>query len=169
MRFAESSQIWCAMRSPWGEPCDALVAAAPLQLSWLRGAAGRRGGRGPAFTRFHDAFTRCHDRGSVTAEFATVIPAVVLVLGCCLGSVQVVGQHIRLIDAAADAARAMARGDGVERAASLTQQAVNGASFDWEQRGEFVCARLGAPSAFGPFALFGLTADASSCALAGGL
>ncbi len=109
------------------------------------------------------------DTGSVTAEFATVIPAVMLVLACCLGAVQVVGQQVRLTDAAADAARALARGDGADRAADLARQSVGGASLTTEQRGEFVCARLSVPSAFGPFAAFGLTVKAGSCALAGGL
>lgn len=114
-------------------------------------------------SRFH------RDDGSVTAEFAAVIPAVMLVLGCCLGAVQVVGQQVRLTDAAADAARSLARGDGAERAAGLVRRSVGGVSFRTEWRGEFVCARLSAPSAFGPFAAFGLTVAAGSCALAGGL
>lgn len=109
------------------------------------------------------------DDGSVTAEFAAVIPAVVLVLGCCLGAVQVVGQQVRLTDAAADAARALARGDGADRAAGIVERSVRGASLSAERRGEFVCARLSVPSAFGPFAAFGLTVAAGSCALAGGL
>jgi hypothetical protein len=108
------------------------------------------------------------EEGSVTAEFAVVLPAVVLVLGCCLGAVQVVGQQVRLTDAAADAARSLARGDDAARAAGLVGRAVAGASFSSELLGEFVCARLAAPGAFGPFAGFGLTVEARSCALAGG-
>jgi len=104
----------------------------------------------------------------VTAEFATVLPAVMIVLGCCLGAIQVVGQQVRLTDAAADAARALGRGDGVDRAAGLVRRSVGDVGFDTERRGEFVCARLSAPAAFGPFAAFGLTVAARSCALAGG-
>lgn len=98
-----------------------------------------------------------------------MIPAVVLVLGCCLGAVQVVGQQVRLTDAAADAARSLARGDGADQAGSLVRRLVGDASFTIERRGEFVCAHLRAPGAFGPFAGFGLSVAASSCALAGGL
>lgn len=127
------------MRSPWGD-----------RRPRVTGRAGR-------------------DAGSVTAEFAVVIPAVMLVLACCLGAVQVVGQQVRLTDAAADAARALARGEGADRAAALARRAVGGASLGSERRGEFVCARLSAPSAFGPFAAVGLTVSARSCALAGGL
>ena len=109
------------------------------------------------------------DRGSVTAEFATVVPAVLLVLAICLGALQVVGQQVRLTDAAADAARSLARGDSVGRAAGLVQQAVQGASMTPERRGEFVCVNLSAPSSFAAFAAFGLTLRAGSCALGGGL
>ncbi|MDJ0347996.1 TadE family type IV pilus minor pilin [Cryobacterium sp. PH29-G1] len=106
------------------------------------------------------------DRGSTTAEFATALPAVVLVLACCLGAVQVVGVQVRLTDAAATAARALARGDTAGRAAGLVSQAVAGASLASEQRGEFVCARVAAAALPGIFA--GLTLEARSCALAGG-
>ncbi|TFC81785.1 pilus assembly protein [Cryobacterium cheniae] len=109
------------------------------------------------------------DRGSVTAEFATVVPAVLLVLACCLGALQVVGQQVRLTDAAADAARSLSRGDSVDRAAGLVRQAVRGASMTPERRGEFVCVNLSVPSSFGAFAAFGLTLRAGSCALGGGL
>lgn len=107
--------------------------------------------------------------GSVTAEFATVLPAVVLVLGCCLGAVAMVGQQVRLADSAADAARSLARGDDPARAAMLAARAGTGVDLVSERRGEFTCAILRAPSAVGPFAAFGLTVEASSCALAGGL
>jgi len=109
------------------------------------------------------------DTGSVTAEFALVIPAVVLVLGCCLGAIQVVGQQVRMTDAAAGAARALGRGESSDHAAALANGAVPGVALSAESRGEFVCATLSAPSGIGPFALVGLTVTAVSCAPAGGL
>lgn len=109
------------------------------------------------------------ERGSVTAELATVMPAVVLILGCCLGAVQLVGQQVRLTDAAADTARALARGDSASHVTALAEQSVSGATYSVERRGEFVCARLGAPAGDGPIAVFGLRAEAFSCALSGGL
>ena len=105
-------------------------------------------------------------RGSTTAEFATALPAVVLVLACCLGAVQVVGVHVRLTDAAASAARALARGDTAARATGLVLQSVPGASLASQRRGDFICARVTAHSLPGIFA--GLTLEARSCALAGG-
>ncbi|MBB5642297.1 TadE family type IV pilus minor pilin [Cryobacterium roopkundense] len=105
----------------------------------------------------------------MTAELATVLPAVVLVLGCCLGAVQVIGQQVRLTDAAADAARALARGDSTERVAALVAAQVPGAHVSAHPNGEFLCATVQAASGFGPFSAWGLRLEASSCALAGGL
>ena len=101
------------------------------------------------------------ERGSVTAEFAAVIPAVLLVLLLCLGGVQVSGQQVRLADAAAQAARSLARGDGLVHATALARQLVGGASVSADQRGDAVCARLSAPGALG------ITVTAASCALGG--
>ena len=143
------------MRSPWG---NRLQSGRP---------DGGRGSRGHP-CRLPRRHPRPSDCGSVTAEFATVVPAVLLVLACCLGALQVVGQQVRLTDAAADAARSLSRGDTVDRAAGLVRQAVKGASMTPERRGEFVCVNLRAPSSFGAFAAFGLTLRAGSCALGGG-
>ena len=143
------------MRSPWGN-----------RLQSGRSDDGR-GSRGHP-CRLPRRHPRPSDCGSVTAEFATVVPAVLLVLACCLGALQVVGQQVRLTDAAADAARSLSRGDTVDRAAGLVRQAVKGASMTPERRGEFVCVNLRAPSSFGAFAAFGLTLRAGSCALGGG-
>ena len=75
--------------------------------------------------------------------------------------------QVRLTDAAASAARALARGDSPGRAAGLVQSAVSGASLSSERRGEFVCARVAAQGLPGIFV--GLILEAHSCALAGGL
>lgn len=109
------------------------------------------------------------DSGSVTAEFAVALPAVVLVLACCLGAVQVVAQQVRMTDAAADAARSLARGDDPARAARLVRHSLGSAELQTHRSGEFLCAQVTAPSAFAPFAVLGLTLEARSCALAGGL
>jgi len=58
-------------------------------------------------------FVRCaaQEEGSASAELAVVLPAVVVVLALCLGSVAASAQYVRLVDAAADSARSSARGD----------------------------------------------------------
>lgn len=95
-----------------------------------------------------------------------MLPAVLVVLACCLGAVQVVGQQVRMTDAAADVARLLARGDDAGPASGLLAAVAPGTALTEERQGEFVCARLSAPSAFAPFAAAGLTLAARSCALA---
>lgn len=110
---------------------------------------------------------RAHERGSVTAEFAAVMPAVVLVFAACMAGVQVAGQQVRLQDAAADAARVTARGEGAGSAAARAGHLVAGSSLSLSSDGDLICVHLTAPAApFGPLA--GLEIGASSCALGGG-
>ena len=112
---------------------------------------------------------REQDSGSVVAEFAVALPAVVLVLGLCLGAVQVASQQVRLTDAAADAARTLARGDAAAVAEARVRRLSGGAQMSTSTRGEFICVELAAPAGLGPASLVGLRVRASGCALAGGL
>jgi hypothetical protein len=50
-------------------------------------------------------------RGMVTAEFAVVLPAVVLVLALSLGALGLAWDQIRCVDAASSGVRAASRGD----------------------------------------------------------
>ena len=93
------------------------------------------------------------ERGSVTAEFAAVVPAVVLVLAASLTCMQLSSQQLRLQDAAAITARALARGD--------TAPSLPGASLTTTTQGDLVCARL-AMTAEPPFFV---ALAAQSCAL----
>ena len=102
------------------------------------------------------------ERGSVTAEFAAVMPAVILLLACCLAGLQTVGQQLRLQDAAADVSRSVARGGGTAEAGRV------GAAVSVTHDGDLVCARLSARSRSPAGVLLGLTLSASSCALGGG-
>ena len=106
------------------------------------------------------------ERGSVTAEFATVVPAIVLVLACCLASVQIAGQQVRLHHAAAEAARSLARDDSA--AAARAVAAAPGARLSRSVSGDLVCATVSARSTSPVGTVFGLTLVARSCALAGG-
>ncbi|WP_349903354.1 TadE family type IV pilus minor pilin [Parafrigoribacterium humi] len=106
------------------------------------------------------------ERGSVTAEFATVIPAVLLVLACCLGGVQLVSQQLRLQDAAAAASRILSRGEGAGTAYARAAQLVRGAHLERTDRGGMVCVRLATSGPAGIFAA--VRVEAASCALAAG-
>lgn len=104
---------------------------------------------------------RCHsaaERGSVTAEFAAVVPAVLLVLASCLAGLQLASQQVRLQDAAATTARSLARGDSAP--------AIAGVDVATRAQGPLLCARLTAAS-LSP--LLPIELSAESCALAGGL
>jgi TadE-like protein len=98
----------------------------------------------------------------VAAEFAIALPAVVLVLACCLSGLQVAGQQLRLQDAAAAAARSAARGDGT----SVASRLVPGASAARSDEGDLVCVTLTTMASIGW--LRALELRASSCALGGG-
>lgn len=50
-------------------------------------------------------------RGTITAEFAITVPAVLLVLGLVVGSVQLAAEQVALTALAGDVARLEARGD----------------------------------------------------------
>ena len=83
------------------------------------------------------------ERGSVTAELAVALPAIVLLVAFCVGAVGVSGQQVRLQHAAAQAAREAGRA----------------------QDDEVVCVTLTEPAA-PPFGALELSA--SSCAPGGG-
>jgi Flp pilus assembly protein TadG len=97
----------------------------------------------------------------VTAEFAAVLPAVVLVLAIAIGGMQIAGEQLRLQSAVADAARLLGRGDSA--AGARVQAAAPGAQLGESRRGPLVCATAEAPTSLG--LLLGITLRASSCAL----
>ncbi|MGW9587934.1 TadE family type IV pilus minor pilin [Microbacterium sp. NPDC055455] len=103
------------------------------------------------------------DRGSVVAEFAVALPAVLVVLLVGVGTLAAASRQVRLQDAVADAARLSARGEPASRARDAVAAVVAGASVDISPRGDLVCVAASAP------ALLGLRVSAEGCALAGGL
>lgn len=107
------------------------------------------------------------ERGSAVAEFAVALPAVLLVLATLLGGVQLAALQLRAQDAAADAARSWARGDGAGVVASRLHRQVPGARVSRSAQGDLVCATVRiAPR--GVLARLGVAVGASSCALSGG-
>ncbi|MFB9488486.1 TadE family type IV pilus minor pilin [Nonomuraea dietziae] len=60
-------------------------------------------------------------RGSVTAETAAVLPALMVVLAAALWAVTVVNAHLRCVDAARAGARAAARGEPIAKVQELTR------------------------------------------------
>ena len=101
------------------------------------------------------------DSGAVTAEFAVVLPAVILVLGCSLGAIGLGGEQLRLQGAAFDAARLLGRGD--TGALDRVREVAPGARLSVRTSGPVVCADVSAPAALG--VLSGIVLNASACAL----
>ena len=67
---------------------------------------------------------RCgRDRGSVTAEFAVALPAIVAVLAVVLSVVAAATAQLRCVDAARAGARAAARGESTAAAVSAAKAA----------------------------------------------
>ncbi|GAB3206451.1 TadE family type IV pilus minor pilin [Marinactinospora thermotolerans] len=69
------------------------------------------------------AFRPDSDEGLVTAEIATALPGLALLLGIALASVATVAAHIMCVDAARIGARALARGDSSASAHALASGA----------------------------------------------
>src|SRR6218665_403178 len=130
------------------------------------------------------------ERGSVTAELAVTLPAVALVLAACLTGVRLVGDNVRLVDAAADAAppppaggglvgdnvrlvdaaadaaRALGRGESEETASAIVARVYGSAALAVTSVDSYVCVTL---TATGSGILPGIQLSAQSCALTGGL
>ena len=103
------------------------------------------------------------ERGSVTAEFAAALPAVVLLLALALGALAAGSMSVRLQDAAGLTARALARGDPPDAAQSIAGALVPGVAVSRHDRSGLVCVLL---TTRAPGALSGLQLRAESCALA---
>lgn len=107
------------------------------------------------------------DRGSVAAEFAVVLPAVILVLALGMGALGTGARHVRLQDAAADAARLVARGEPDGRAGEIIAGAVAGAGAAVSRRADLVCVVASVDVRVA--GVIPVSLSATSCALAGGL
>lgn len=86
------------------------------------------------------------ERGSVTAEFVVALPAVIVVLAMCLGGVRLGVQSMLAQDAAAVAARSVARGEGESVAVARAAAVVAGVSVSFARSDGLVCATVAAPS-----------------------
>jgi Flp pilus assembly protein TadG len=108
------------------------------------------------------------ERGSVSAEFAAVIPATILVLAFCLSGIRIATDQLRIEQAASSAARLIARGEGEAHALSLVKRTVSGATLTSRTTDGLLCATVSLQPTTLVDSWLGLTLSASSCALAGG-
>jgi Flp pilus assembly protein TadG len=106
------------------------------------------------------------ERGSVAAELAIALPAVLLALLLGIGALNAAAVQVSLQDVAADAARLLGRGESVARAAGVIG-AVDGAGMNSSTSGDLVCVTASARVSVGR--LVSIPLSARSCALDGGL
>lgn len=105
------------------------------------------------------------DRGAVTAEVAITLPAVVLVLAACLGGLGLAAAHVRAQDAAADAARLLARGESTTTASEHVGHIAPGGQLSVSRPADLVCVTVRITQRI---MLIPVELAASSCALGGG-
>jgi hypothetical protein len=101
------------------------------------------------------------DAGTVTAELAVVLPAVLLVLAGCLGALRLGVEQARMDAAASLVARGLARGDP-QGAAVARATAAGAATVTVEHRSGLVCARA---AAITPLLGLPIPVTGTSCAL----
>jgi Flp pilus assembly protein TadG len=82
------------------------------------------------------------ERGSVTAEFAIVLPAAMLVLGLCLAALSAATTNIANTAVARDAARSLSRGSAEAEVTYSVAVARPRAALTIERSALAVCVRL---------------------------
>jgi Flp pilus assembly protein TadG len=93
--------------------------------------------------------SRRHEGGSVTAEFAIVVPAVIGVLALVLAGIALGRDALAYTTAAQQIARAVARGDDPARVRTVTIERLVGASVDIADDAEEVCVTVRANTTSG--------------------
>mgnify|MGYP001583552865 FL=1 len=88
--------------------------------------------------------------GSVTAELAMVLPAIILVLGVCLQAVGALGIQLTNSALTRQAARELSRGVDVSVVANSLSQANSHASLRHSTEGDLVCVSLSQSTGVGP-------------------
>ena len=89
------------------------------------------------------------DGGSVTAEFAIVVPAVIAVLALVMGAIALGRDALAVTTAAHQAARAIARGDDPAQVQFVVLDRLPGATVDVLRAAREVCVTVQAPIASG--------------------
>lgn len=103
------------------------------------------------------------ERGSVTAEFALILPAAVLLVVALIAAVGMSSAQLGLQEAAAAGARAAARSGDAEAAAPAVVQVAAGAEAAVRVDGDAVCVTATRQSSVPVLGAFPLRAE--SCAL----
>lgn len=108
------------------------------------------------------------ERGSAAAEFAVTMPAVLLVLAMTVGALGAAAHQVRLADAAADAARALGRGESAAAAEALAARVAPGSELSTSTDGVLVCAEVAKAWALPGGRVTGIRLAAHACAMGSG-
>lgn len=82
------------------------------------------------------------ESGTITAEFALVIPSVVLIIVFGISIMGLQNTRIQLVDLAAVASRALARGEDLDDIKVMVQEVFQAAELQTEVRNDFSCVNL---------------------------
>lgn len=104
----------------------------------------------------------------MAAEFAVTMPAVLLVLAMTVGALGAAAHQVRLADAAADAARALGRGESAATAGALAARVAPGSELSTSVDGQLVCVEVSKAWALPGGRATGIRLAARACALGGG-
>lgn len=96
------------------------------------------------------------------------MPAVLLVLALSVGALGAAVHQVRLADAAADAARALGRGEPVSSAGALSARLAPGSTLTTSSEGDLVCAEVSRLWALPGGRATDIRLAARACALGGG-
>lgn len=136
-----------------------------MMLRRLRMGSSRRASSVAAHARHLTRVLR-QDDGGAAAELAVATPAVMVVLTLCLGALTAGVTQLALADAAADAARAIARGDDLVLAEGRVHEVDPAASLTVSEE-ELVCVDVRAPARLAGQEI-GVTLSARACAMGEG-
>lgn len=102
-----------------------------------------------------------NDGGTVTAEFAITLPAVLVILAVVLGGVYLAAERVALVTLAGEVARLEARGD-TELAAARIAGERSTPAITRQNDGRVLCVTAASSSRSGP--LGGITVTGRGCA-----
>ena len=91
--------------------------------------------------------------GSVTAELAMVLPAIILILGVCLQAVGSLGIHLTNAALARQAARELSRGVDISVVSESMARANPQAQLHDSAEGDLICVSLIQSTGVGPLSL----------------
>lgn len=102
--------------------------------------------------------------GSVTAELAMVLPAILVVLSILLQALVAAGLHLTNASLARQAVRDLSRGTDFSVVENFLAQANSSARASQQRQGDFVCVRLIQDLGPGPLALVMPEVSVRECA-----